>query len=115
MTTYAPKFNVYADDKGVATHQPGDKESPHRIMIAAGSPVSAVIADELKLRELDELSLAHNAPDPLRGLKPANISATDEKEIEKAREERAEAEPTLASAPAGNATTAPKKAHGDAK
>lgn len=105
--TYAPKFNVYADDKGVVTHERGDKENPNRIVIQAGSPVSAEMADELKLRELDELSLKTAAPDPLMGLKPANISVADEKAIEKAREERAESEPIAANAP--------KKAQGDAK
>ena len=78
--TFTPRYNVYADPKGVATLAAKD----NTLVIAAGSPVSAAEADRLKLPELEKVAEARATQYALdKALKPAEISATDAKAVEK--------------------------------
>ncbi|MBW3635755.1 MAG: hypothetical protein KY445_04715 [Armatimonadetes bacterium] len=90
MNTFTPEYNVYADKTGAATHDPADGKNT--IVIAAGSPISEDEAKRLKLPELEAATRAKiDAARAKTALKPAEISATDAKRIEKAAQSDAPA------------------------
>lgn len=106
--TFTPRYNVYADKNGVATHE----REGNTLVISAGSPVALKEAERLKLPELETIAAQKAEIEQAKSaLKPAEFSVADAKILEKAGDSEPVTVPI--GAPKTKTDDAPNAAKGD--